>query len=400
MIGMRRPASMPHFDRMSRFMRLAVLAMAAALPGAARAAAIDVQALHANTAKEGEVLGRLVAGPDGMLYGTSYLGKHGKGAIFRLDAGGQYQTLHDFDGSDGDIPRGVTVGPDGHLYGVTFRGGAFGWGVVYRIGTDGRFKLLHSFSHAGSDGGSPNAALLLASDGLLYGTTSIGGAWDRGTVFRMKPGGQLKVLHEFGSIDHDGSGPNDRLVEGSDGLFYGTTLGGGDECCGTVYKMHRNGQLQVLHSFWFDGRDGYSPDAGVTEGPDRWFYGVVGGHRLNRRGLIYRVDSRGRFEVVHDFPPPGELNGREPRVALTLGRDGRLYGSTSSGGANAAGTIFRLDVNGAVTTLYHFDPSSEVGAFADNPLVEVADGEFVGTTLGAGEFNRGSIFRLRLLPAR
>ena len=379
---------------------LATAALAALMSPAARATDVAVEPIHAITAADGEVLGRLVVGPDGALYGTSYLGSNGKGAVFRLDAAGRYRVLHDFDGADGEIPRGLTAGPDGQLYGVAFRGGQFGWGSLYRVSPEGRFKLLHSFSHVGQDGGSPNGRLLLASDGQFYGTTSIGGAWDAGTVFRMNRHGEIKVLHEFGSIDHDGGAPNGELTEGSDGLIYGTTLGGGEECCGTVYKMHRNGEMHVLHSFWFDGRDGYSPDSGVTEGPDGRFYGVVDGHRLNRRGLIYRVDRRGEFEIVYDFPGPEELNGREPQWALTLGRDGRLYGSTSTGGAHSAGTLFQLNTDGTLTTLYHFDGSSKVGSHADNPLVEVNEGEFIGTTLGGGKWSRGSIYRMSVSPAR
>ncbi|HEV8689579.1 MAG TPA: choice-of-anchor tandem repeat GloVer-containing protein, partial [Ideonella sp.] len=316
-----------------------------------------------------------------------------------LAADGQLEVLHEFGDSDGSGAYGLVLAPDGFFYGVTGTGGEFDAGTAFRVSPQGQFKLLHAFRRSADSGGWPRGNLLLASDGYFYGTTAVGGAADRGTVFRMKPNGQVKWLHAFDPAQKDGATPLGRLIEGSDGLIYGTTTAGGQYCCGTVFKMHRNGELHIVHSFSFDGHDGYSPDTGVTEGPDGRFYGVAEGHRENRRGLIFRFDRRGHFKVVYDFPPPSEINGREPRQALTRGRDGALYGTTSWGGAyEFGGTIFRFTTDGVLTTLHSFDNDSPVGRGAANALLERGDGEFIGTTYAGGEANRGSIYRLRVSP--
>ncbi len=363
---------------------------------AVAAPATEAEALYPFAGAEG-TSAPLVSGPDGLLYGAGYPGLHGQGMVFRLTADGQLEVLHDFAHNEGAGPLGLVLAPDGFFYGVTAAGGAFDAGTAFRISPQGGFERLHAFE-PGVDGKGPRGNLLLASDGHFYGTTLQGGPTNRGTAFRMNARGHVTLLHAFGSADGDGAYPIGRLIEGSDGLLYGTTSGGG-RGFGTVYKMHRNGVVKVLHGFSFDGRDGYSPDNGVTEGPDGLFYGVAEGHRENRRGLIFRVDSRGHLDVVCTFPPPVELNGRQPHKPLTLGRDGAFYGTTSGGGAyRTGGTVFRFTTDGVLTTLYSFDGDSPVGQRAANALVEQADGEFVGATYSGGETNRGSIYRLRVTP--
>jgi uncharacterized repeat protein (TIGR03803 family) len=374
------------------------LLMGAAALFAAAAQVAEPEVIYPFARSEG-TSAPLVPGPDGLLYGAGYPGKYGQGMVFRLAADGQLEVLHHFTSSDGAGPLGLVLASDGFFYGVTASGGAFDAGTAFRISPQGGFKLLHTFQR-GVDGGWPRANLLLASDGHFYGTTLVGGSADRGTVFRMNANGHVKLLHAFGSAEGDGAYPLGRLIGGSDGLLYGTTSGGGHGF-GTVYKMHRNGVVKVLHSFSFDGHDGYSPDTGVTEGPDGLFYGVADGHRENRRGLIFRVDRRGHLEVVCTFPPPVEVNGRQPHQPLTLGRDGAFYGTTSGGGAHkTGGTIFRFTTDGVLTTLYSFDGDSPVGQREANALVELGDGEFVGATYSGGEADRGSIYRLRVPPLR
>ena len=197
--------------------------------------------------------GGVVFGIDGALYGTTFNsnGKH-LGTVFRLDPGtGALTTLHEFSTIDGAGPNGsLLVGSDGMLYGMTQDGGPDpnscfqrGCGTVFKLDpSSGTLTMLHAFS--GPDGVGPSGGLIFGNDGALYGTTSGGGAGNRGTVFRLDPVSQtLTTLHAFSGSD--GSNPRAGLVLGQDGALYGTTAtGGSGDCplpsggsCGTLFKV-------------------------------------------------------------------------------------------------------------------------------------------------------------------
>ncbi|MFZ5547157.1 MAG: choice-of-anchor tandem repeat GloVer-containing protein [Pseudomonadota bacterium] len=350
------------------------------------AAGQSVEAVHVFTPAAGSVIGPLVPGPDGHLYGNM-VSSRSASSVFRLSSDGMFSVLP-LSSAVSPGANGLTLGPDGWLYGSTHEGGAYGQGTLYRVSTQGRLERLHSFN-APTDGGKPNNRLMLASDGYLYGATAVGGPSNEGTVFRIAPGGEFDVVHAFDSEVDGTRAPRGPITEGSDGMLYATGSGG-DHNGGTVFRMKRSGGgLTVLHAFWFDGRDGYGPGSGVVEGPDGRFYGVANGHRLNRHGVVFRLERDGHLEVLFNFPK-AKVDGREPFHRLARGRDGALYGSTAWGGPyTLSGTLFRVTTDGVVTTLHQFDPNLPVGGPAGNELLETAEGEFLGAT-------SESIYRWRL----
>ena len=117
---------------------------------------------------------------------------------------------------------------------------------------------LYSFT-GGNDGEYPQAGLVQGSDGYLYGTTLIGGTNGAGTVFKISASGAFMSLYSF-TGNNDGGYPFDGLVQGSDGNFYGTTEGGGTNGFGTVFKINASGVLTSLYSFT-GGKDGNNPSA-------------------------------------------------------------------------------------------------------------------------------------------
>src|SRR5262249_8623901 len=146
----------------------------------------------------------------------------------------------------------------------------------------------------------PHGALLAASDGYLYGSSTA----HKGAIFRMTTRGTVDIVHAFQGGAQDGELSWGRLAEGRDGLLYGTTPPGGTFDRGTVFSMSRvDGAIRLLHHFERDGLV-----RGVTEGPDGQFYGVVPSTQGKRpeypRGQIFRVSTDGQFEVVYDFPSP------------------------------------------------------------------------------------------------
>lgn len=386
------------WNRWHRASWVAVLAAAAFAASPLWAGASTFEVLHLLDENSTYIKGSLVIGVDGNYYGTSGTSGGGHlGMVFRLQPDGQFTVLHMFRGGaeDGDDPQGLVLASDGNLYGVTAAGGTADLGTAFRVDINGEVTLLRSFTGSVA---KPRCSLLAASDGYLYGVTTAG----NGAVYRMTTAGQVEPVHMFKGGRNDGSFPDGRLIEGRDGLLYGTTYVGGRHGSGTVFKMKRSdGDIRLLHHFAKDGRDGNRPISGVSEGPDGWFYGTIIERRgkAYRRGLIYRVDPEGQFEVAYDFPSP-KRHGASPWAELLLGRDGAFYGSTGISGHSTDGTVFRFTPEGKLTTLHVFDRDrSEDGYNPIMGLVEAGDGEFIGSTYYGGSGNRGTLFRVQMEAA-
>ena len=195
---------------------------------------------------------------------------------------------------------------DGNLYGTTSLGGLFGdGGTIYQLTLAGEFNPIHSFT--GSDGAGPMTGLIQGTDGYLYGTTSAGGSSSNcangcGTVFRITPVPPytLVTLHSFNG--NDGSNPSGGIVQATDGNFYGTTFSGGpnsscDGGCGTVFQITPEGVLSTLHSF--DYSDGANPSGASAQATDGNFYGTTwaGGTSTNCTGGCGTV-----FQMQPTFP--------------------------------------------------------------------------------------------------
>jgi uncharacterized repeat protein (TIGR03803 family) len=177
----------------------------------------------------------------GNLYGTAAQGGLGLGVVYRIGAAGQYKVLHAFTGgSDGGEPlAGLILDPAVNLYGTNARYGAGGGGVVYRLDSTGEYTALYSFT-SGPAGSQPFAGVVRDSAGNLYGTTSVGGAsgcntWC-GVVYKLSPAGQETVLHSF-TNGTDGGYPQAGVILGPAGRLYGTATFGGTAGGGVLYEI-------------------------------------------------------------------------------------------------------------------------------------------------------------------
>ena len=312
-------------------------------------------------------------------------------------------TLYHFSGGvEGGNVNGLILGGDGDIYGTTFGDGVYtaladgslnpygGNGTAFRITTNG--VLIWSVSFDGTNGANPVAELLQANDGNLYGTTYYGGANGAGTVFRLSLNGVLTSLFSFNFTN--GYGPL-RLVQGKDGSLYGTTSVGGPRYTylggphhnipsemgyGTVFGITTNGLFTNL--FFFSSTNGATLKGGLTEGSDGSFYGTTSAGGTNDMGTMFRIYKNGNLTTVYSFT--GGDDGGSPNGSLVLGRDGNLCGLTSSSGTNSGfGTVFRFKTNGVLTTLVSFNGTN--GA-CPNSLLQSRDGSVYGTTQFGGVF--------------
>jgi uncharacterized repeat protein (TIGR03803 family) len=290
----------------------------------------------------------LSLGPDGNFYGTTeYGGNNGDfGTVFSVSTNGALNTLFNFSNTNGAYPyMDLTLGPGGDFYGATPYGGDGGWGTVFRVATNGILTTLFSFSN--TNGAFPFGSLTLGSDGNFYGTTRMGGSngYDAGILFKITTNGILTTLVNFDITN--GAQPFLGLTLGIDGNFYGTTLIGGDYGSGTIFKMAKNGILTKLHSFSAvtsngnvdTNTDGANPAASLTLGADGNFYGTTLSGGINGCGTLFKLTTNGTFVTLDNF---NITNGTAPQASLTLGSDGNLYGVTSQGGSSGGGVIYRV----------------------------------------------------------
>jgi uncharacterized repeat protein (TIGR03803 family) len=341
--------------------------------------------------------GPLSEGSDGALYGaTESGGTGGGGTVFRLTKdGASFAVLKEFDTfntDNGAYPTGITQGRDGMLYGIARVGGGSFVGVLFRLNRDGSgFNVFKNFSRA-PDGAFPSVSgLINGGDGRLYGTTMVGGVFDRGTVFSMNEAdAEFTVLKSFNPTV-DGAVPYGVMIAGSDGLLYGTTSSGGTMGWGTVFRLHKSGTGFTVLKGFDSGSDGGDLSGGLLEGSDGRLYGTANGGGTFNGGTLFRLNKDGTgFTLIKSFN--SATDGRNFYGALIEGTDGALYGTAYQGGNFDAGTLFRLKTDGTeFVVLKHFDGTQS--GFPFSGVIEGRDGALFGALEGGG-FGYGVIFRV------
>lgn len=299
--------------------------------------------------------------------------------------------LVSFAGTNGASPGSALVlGNDGSFYGTTSVGGSNNVGTVFQMTPSGALNTLVSFDLA--NGANPSAPVVLGTDGNFYGTTAAGGTNSRGTIFKLTTNGVLTTLVSFDGADN-GAQPGAGLIQARDGNFYGTTRLGGTNDEGTAFQMLADGTLTSLDSF--DG-DGYEPYGGLVQAADGNLYGTAFLGGTNGYGAVFRIATNGALTTLYSFA--GTNDGGNPYAGLTQGNDGKLYGTTYFDGASGYGTVFKITTNGVLTTLASFGGTN--GANPQAALVQGSDGNYYGTTQSGGAFTNqapagyGTIFMI------
>ncbi len=317
--------------------------------------------------------------------------------------------LHYFTGGvDGAYPdAGLTMDGDGNLYGTTFGAGySNSNGSAYKLTHKNggwTFAPLHTFT-GGDDGGLPYAGVVFGPDGTLYGTTSQGGAYGQGTVFRLQPPPHFSpnllapwdetVLYSFQG-GNDGANPYGAVTFDPTGNIYGTTYAGGGPRGGngTVYQMTPSGgghwTENVIYSF--SNSDGSIPLSSLTRDNSGNLYGTTVAGGANGYGTIYELSYSAGSGWAQSFLYSFNANGvANPYVGLIFDPSGNLYGATADG----AGGIFKLTPSDGTWTysLLYGSGGGISACGARGNLVRDGEGNLYGTTYCDG--SNGTIFKL------
>jgi uncharacterized repeat protein (TIGR03803 family) len=335
----------------------------------------------------------LMQASDGNFYGTTSAGGTlAAGTFFKITPAGALTVLHNFNpGTEGYLPGSAVIeGTDGNFYGTLYNGGVNNAGSVFQMTPAGAINILHSFS--GPDGNSPYGGLVQGSNGTFYGTTAGGGSSYFGTIFSITFSGTFNSMYQFSGTD--AAAPEAGLLEVTPGTFYGTTSGGGTDADGFVYSITSGGTFNVIHSF--NGTDGAGAYGLLVEGSDGDFYGTTGYGGADGDGNVFKMTSAGTVTSLYSFT--GGNDGFTPYAYLVLGSDGNFYGTTTQGGVDQNGTLFRTTAAGALTTLYAFAGGND-GTSPWAPMAQGSNGNFYGITGAGGSNGDGVLYELTFSPA-
>ena len=348
----------------------------------------------------------LVRGADGQLYGAVMQAGNGWGSIIRIDPASPapvLTTIHAFNGgTEGRYPVGALLrATDGNFYGTTSEGGASGLGTVFKVTPAGVLTTLASF--AGPDGKNPWAGVIEGSDGNFYGTTLAGGSANKGTVFRVTPAGALTTLASFNEIN--GSQPYGGLVEGSDGAFYGTTSAGGAEAAalGTLFRLTLvppagpggawSGTITTLFSFGAPSSTaGARPLGALLRAGDGNLYGATSEGGSLGGGTVFRLTEAGAFWLMTPLPALSNSRGDVMQAS-----DGSLYVTAREAEDYPfAGDIYRVFLDGSIETAFAFDylEMASTGVWPVGRLFQDTDGAFYGMAQQGGARGLGTVFKL------
>ena len=312
-------------------------------------------------------------------------------------------TLHSFSGSDGANPAAAMVlANDGNLYGTTYNAGPNGInaGTVFKITTSGSLSTLYDFCQQPpycGDGLHP-LKMIQGRDGNFYGVTHDANH-GYGNIFQLTPSGHETSLYTFCSILSCTVGNNPTsLMQANDGNFYGLVFDGGYSQAGAFWQLVANSwTFNVLYGF--DGTMGLYPTASLVQGHDQQLYGVSphGGSGYpdcsSYCGTVFKITLGGNPTLLYNFcSQTGCTDGAVPSAALAEGSDGNFYGTTYYGGTNGSGVIFKITPTGTMTVLHSFGGSDGSQVFA--PLIQSSDGNFYGVASAGGTHGEGTIFQI------
>jgi uncharacterized repeat protein (TIGR03803 family) len=399
-------------------------------------------------------MGNLMQASDGMLYGmTRWGGENDHGVIFRVNPESeQFAVVFEFDGeTTGRFPHGsLTEASNGKLYGLTPYGGSLNLGVLFEFDpVSDSFTLKYEFTGGVDSGLQPYGSLMKAGNGKLYGILQgygyemelmfefdssadiykrlyIQGPIPRenrvfmeslslasnGNLYFIVNGNtndikSINYLYEFDPSEEEFSGvytfsgietgdfPQGRLVQGVNYMLYGTTSTGGTYDQGVIFEFD-----PVLYTYkkildFENTSRGGKPKEGMVLAQNLKLYGLTSEGGIFNKGVLYELDTEsGNVVKLFDFDG---INGEYPDGVLVSAPNGRLYGTTPSGGADSTGVLFEFDpATGAFEKLLDFNLQDTGREPLSNSLVVASNGSLYGTTHYGGSHDKGVLFQYNI----
>ena len=297
------------------------------------------------------------------------------------------ETLAEFEPGPSKAIEALVPGPGGALFGISNGGGREDRGTLFRLDDDGQMALVWTFTAGTAPGHSPRSGLALGADGALYGATSAGGAFGRGTLFRYAAAEGLTVLADLGSAALPGAGGFASLTLAADGALYGAT--DPDASGGCLFRIPPGAPPAAVALF--TDAAGALPAGRMFEAllpaPDGALYGAAG-------ALLFKVTPGGGAVALTQLVAGSALGAGTPLGPLAIGADGAVYGASSTGGASGFGMIFRLAPDGAVADMADFTGTAGAlpGASPQAGLVAGPGGALYGMTTAGGTVY-GTVFK-------
>jgi uncharacterized repeat protein (TIGR03803 family) len=277
----------------------------------------------------------------------------------------------------------------GNLFGTTTQGGPGGYGTVFEVAPGSHaLTVLASFNNA--NGAFPLGGVIADAGGNLFGTTEAGGAYGYGTVFEVAQGNQTitpLATFDFGN----GALPQSNLAEDAAGNLFGTTEAGGAGGYGTVFEVAQ-GSNTVTTLAAFNNANGANPYAGVIEDAAGNLFGTTSSGGADGAGTVFEI-AGGSNAVTTLASFNYTANGETPTAALVEDAAGDLFGTAQYGGPAGEGTVFEVAKgSGTITTLAAFNGAN--GAYPCSALFADAAGDLFGTTQAGGAGGYGTVFEV------
>lgn len=356
----------------------------------------------------------------GNYYGTlEFGGPLGIGTVFQLspnpDGGWTYKTIYRLTGDqDGSFPQSrLAIDSAGNLYGSSSIGSTNSYnGAIWEISpSNGKWVLSRSHPLAldNHEGVNPVWGVIVDAAGNVYGTANVGGSVGAGTAFKLQPSGdtwQYQLLHDF-QAQADGENPA-ALTLAPNGDLYGTTQGGGAPRAGNVFKLsNASGAWTFSNAYEFPWATevGMNPRGRLVFDPAGNLYGFTSYGGVGGYGTLFKLlkpaDGSGStpwtLSLLYSFG--GSSDGTGSGGVMTLDDAGNIYATSYYGGASnsAPGLVYKMTKSATVpwtqTILYTFTG----GRDGRNPAGIMLDGNFLyGTTEYGGrtENPQGVAFRV------
>ncbi len=330
----------------------------------------------------------------GKLWGITPRGGHDStGVLFNYDPVSTNDSVaFTFDTARGLQPyySGLVKANDGNYYGTTSKGGIYGQGTLFRLTPTGQVTVIHNFKQSSTNGANPYSGVILGQDGFLYGVTYIGGTNYYGILYKCSTTGNFSIVHNFtypeGGYNYCG------LVQAPNGNFYGMCSYGGSNGIGTIYKCTPSGVLTVLHNFTGGSSDGQTPYSILAlSASSSSMYGMTLYGGTSNIGGLFKCDTAGNFSFLHSFT--GNPDGSYPYSNLVMATNDTLYGTTEAGGLNNEGTLFRCDTNGSLAVIHSFSWSDGAYPYGGINLIDAGNDTLYGIAYDGGLHGAGVIYK-------